>query len=256
MARARNAAGCVIVEPFQGREGDVFPPSGFLPALRRLCDELGSVLIADEIFTGLGRTGRMWACDHSGVVPDLLCAGKALGGGFPGSIVAGKAPIMDAWRPDSAEAPYSSTFLGHPVSCAAALAVLQEIQQRRLVERSLELGADLLSRLTVATSSNPIVGEVRGRGLMIGIELVRDRGTKVPYPEIIAQVLARALQRGLILLPSGTYGNVISLAPPLTIGDAQLALCRRSTTKVLDSLTNCNNMALSRPRSTRKLGGR
>ncbi|HZQ38047.1 MAG TPA: aspartate aminotransferase family protein [Dehalococcoidia bacterium] len=215
-------AGCVIVEPFQGREGEIFPPDGFLPALRRLCDAHGLLLIADEIYTGLGRTGRMWACEHTGVVPDLLCAGKTLGGGLPGSIVAGRAEILAAWRPDTPEAPHSSTFLGHPLGCAAALAVLRELRERDLIERGARLGAELLAGLQVATRDNPHVGEVRGRGMMLGVELVKDRASREPFPELIPALLQRGLERGLILLPAGMYGNVLSLAPPLTIHEQQL----------------------------------
>jgi 4-aminobutyrate aminotransferase-like enzyme len=215
-------AGCVVVEPFQGREGDVIPPPSFLPALRHLCDELALLLVCDEIFTGIGRTGRMWACEHSGVIPDLLCAGKALGGGFPGSIVAGRPTLMDAWRPTGAEAPHSSTFFGNPVWCAAAIAVIEEVRERDLVERSRTAGAWLLQALRDATSDNDHVGDVRGAGMMIGIELVRDRASKQPCPELMPSVLQRGLKRGLILLPGGTHGNVISLAPPLTSSDAQL----------------------------------
>jgi 4-aminobutyrate aminotransferase/(S)-3-amino-2-methylpropionate transaminase len=214
--------GCVIVEPFQGREGEIFPPDTFLPGLRKLCDERGWLLVLDEIYTGLGRTGRMWGCDYTGVVPDIICAGKTLGGGFPMSIVAGKPWIMDAWRPDTPEAPHSSTFMGHPVGCAAALAVLDEIGSKNLVARSHGLGKTLLEALKAATAANPHVGEVRGRGLMIGIELVRDRSTRDPFPQMIPGVLQRGLERGLILLPAGMHGNVISLAPPLTISDTQM----------------------------------
>lgn len=215
--------GCVIVEPFQGREGDIIPPASFLPGLRQLCHAHGLLLIADEVYTGFGRTGRMWATDHTGVVPDLLCAGKAMGGGLPGSIVAGRAAVMDAWRPTSAEAPHASTFLGHPLGCAAALAVLSEIEARGLVQRSDRLGADLLTQLRAATEANPHVGEVRGTGMMIAIELVRERASREPFPELIPQVLATALARGLILLPGGMHGNVISLAPPLVLTEEQAA---------------------------------
>jgi 4-aminobutyrate aminotransferase / (S)-3-amino-2-methylpropionate transaminase / 5-aminovalerate transaminase len=213
--------GCVIVEPCQGREGEIIPPPAFLPGLRRLCDDLELVLIADEIYTGFGRTGRMWACDHTGVVPDLLCAGKALGGGYPGSIVAGRADIMDAWRPNTPEAPHSSTFLGHPVGCAAALAVLAELSERGLVQRSRETGATLLAALKAATESNPHVGEVRGLGMMIGIEVVRDRESRDPMPEAVPAILQAGLDCGLIMLPGGMYGNVISLSPPFVTTDEQ-----------------------------------
>ncbi|HLZ68314.1 MAG TPA: aspartate aminotransferase family protein [Dehalococcoidia bacterium] len=233
LARRGFAPGCVIVEPFQGREGEIFPPDSFLPGLRRLCDERGLLLIADEIYTGFGRTGRMWACEHTGVLPDLLCAGKALGGGLPGSIVAGRGEVLDAWRPDTPEAPHSSTFLGHPLGCAAALAVLHELGEHRLVERGARLGADLLAELQAAVRGNPHVGEVRGRGMMLGIELVKDRTSREPYPDLIPGVLQRGLERGLILLPAGMFGNVISLAPPLTITEHQLRYLGENLPEVL-----------------------
>lgn len=214
--------GCAIVEPCQGREGDIVPPASFLPGLRRLCDEHGLLLVADEIYTGFGRTGRMWACEHTGVMPDLLCAGKALGGGFPISIVAGRAEVMGAWRPDTPEAPHSSTFLGHPVGCAAALAVLEELRERRLVERSRGVGASLLAALRRATETNPHVGEVRGLGLMIGVELVHDRAARDPHPEAIPGVLQAGLEQGLIMLPGGMFGNVISLAPSFVVTERQV----------------------------------
>ncbi len=232
LAAAGIAPGCVIVEPFQGREGDIMPPASFLPGLRRLCEELDLLLIADEIYTGFGRTGSMWACDHTGVTPDLLCAGKALGGGFPCSIVAGRAEIMDAWRPDSPEAPHSSTFLGHPVAAAAALAVLAELEDRSLVERCREMGARLLTGLRDATAENPFVGEIRGRGLMVGIELVYDLATRMPAPEMIASALQTGFQRGLILLPGGMHGNVISLSPPFIMTEPQIAY-------LIETIPNC-----------------
>lgn len=218
----RLPAGCVLVEPFQGREGEIFPPDAFLPALRALCDERGLLLVLDEIYSGFGRTGRMWACEHSGVVPDLLCAGKALGGGLPISIVAGRAAVMDAWRPAGPEAPHSSTFLGYPLGCAAALAVLGELRAQRLPERAAVLGARLLSALREGTGTLPHVGDVRGRGLMLGVELVRDRAANEPFGALMPRVLAEGFRRGLILLPAGAHGNVLSLAPPLTISEAQL----------------------------------
>ncbi|MHB8576300.1 MAG: aspartate aminotransferase family protein [Dehalococcoidia bacterium] len=222
LARRGTPAGCVVVEPFQGREGEIIPPATFLPRLRQLCDELGVLLVFDEIYTGFGRTGRMWAADHSSVLPDLICAGKALGGGFPGSIVAGKPEIMEAWRPDGPEAPHSSTFLGHPIFCVAALAVLRELKEGRLVERSRTAGSALLSRLRAATEGNKHVGDVRGCGMMMGVEVVTDRESRQPFPEFMPGVLQAGLERGLILLPAGTFGNVISIAPPFVASDEQL----------------------------------
>jgi 4-aminobutyrate aminotransferase/(S)-3-amino-2-methylpropionate transaminase len=214
--------GAVIVEPVAGREGEIVPPPGFLSGLRALCDARGLLLIADEVYTGFGRTGRRFACAHWGVTPDLVCVGKALGGGMPVSAVLGRAALMDAWRPTTAEAPHSSTFLGHPVAAAAALAALDVIEREGLVERAATLGAWLRARLEETAARHAVVGEVRGMGLMLGVELVRARHSRAPAPEVAARAAAEALARGVILLPGGMHGNVLSLGPPLTIGEAQL----------------------------------
>lgn len=216
-------AGAVIIEPVAGREGEIVPPGGYLRGLRDLCDRAGVLLIVDEVFTGCGRTGRMWAVEHENVIPDLLCAGKALGGGMPISAVLGRAEIMAVWRPQTAEAPHSSTFLAHPVSCAAALAALDVLERERLVERAARTGRRLLDGLQWLAARHGCIGQVRGLGMTAALELVRDRHTREPAPERIGPVLAEALARGVILLPGGMHGNVISLAPPLTISEEQLA---------------------------------
>lgn len=214
--------GAVIVEPIAGREGEIVPPPAFLPGLRRLCDRSGVLLIADEVYTGLGRTGRLFAVEHWGVVPDLLCLGKALGGGMPISAVLGRAELMDRWRPTTPEAPHSSTFLGHPVAAAAALAVLDVIKREAMVERSRAVGERLRVRLTELAARHPAIGEVRGLGAMLGVELVRDPSTREPAPDLLAAVVAGALRQGVILLPGGMFGNVISLGPPFVLTDDQI----------------------------------
>jgi len=202
--RAGPPAGAVIIEPIQGRGGVVIPPPGFLSALRVLCDDCELLLIADEIFTGLGRTGRWFAMDDEAVVPDLLCVGKALGGGMPLSACVGGASSVDRWPRALGEALHTSTFLGHPVSCAAALASLAELQERDLPGRAQTLGTWALELLKDAPAE-----DVRGRGLMIGIEL--DTGERA------MAVVKAALQAGVLLLPSGPRGQVLSVTPPLTI---------------------------------------
>jgi 4-aminobutyrate aminotransferase len=214
--------GAVIVEPVAGREGEIVPPPAFLPGLRRICDARGLALIADEVYTGFGRTGRRWACAHWGVVPDLLCVGKALGGGMPVSAVLGRAGLMDAWRPVTPEAPHSSTFLAHPAATAAALAVLDLYEDEGLIERAGTTGAWLHERLERMAARHPQVGEVRGLGMMLGIELVRDRRSRTPAPELVGRVVAEAMRRGVILLPGGMHGNVLSIGPPFTITESQL----------------------------------
>ncbi|HEY8490136.1 MAG TPA: aspartate aminotransferase family protein [Dehalococcoidia bacterium] len=211
--------GAVIVEPCQGREGEIVPPPSFLLRLRELCDRHGLLLIADEVYTGLGRTGRWFAVEHAGVVPDLLCVGKALGGGYPISAVVGRPEVMAAWRPVTPEAPHSSTFMGHPVGCAAGLAVLAELRGG-LLERAARMGAWFGERLG-RLASHRLVGEVRGLGMMWGVELVRDRRTKEPADRELAGVVAACLREGVILLPGGRHGNVLSLSPPFVITEEQ-----------------------------------
>lgn len=217
----RDMIGAVIVEPIQGRGGTVIPPTGFLGGLRELCDRFAVTLIFDEIYTGFGRTGRWFACDHESVVPDLLCLGKALSGGFPFSACIGRTNVMVAWPESRGTAIHTSTFLGHPPGCAAALAQIEEIEERRLVDRATRLGERLLKELSRLYARYPRVGDVRGRGLLAGIELV-DPDSGAPDPAAAARVVGLALREGLILLADGPDGNVIGLSPPLTIAEAQL----------------------------------
>jgi len=211
----------VLVEPVQGRGGDVVPPDSFLPGLRRICDERGLLLVFDEVYTGFGRTGRWFACDHWGVVPDLMVVGKALTGGLPFAACIGTDRAMGAWPASRGEALHTSTFLGNPVGCAAALASIGVLEEERLVERSAELGGRIRARLEEATRGYPCVGEVRGLGMMIGVELVRSRETREPAPELAGRVVVEALRRGVLLLGGGIHGNVLSLSPPFVIGEAQ-----------------------------------
>ncbi len=217
----RDRIGGVIVEPIQGRGGTVIPPAGFLSGLRELCDRFAVTLIFDEIYTGFGRTGRWFACDHESVVPDLLCVGKALSGGFPFSACIGRPEVMAAWPASRGVAIHTSTFLGHPPGCAAALAQIEEIEAGRLVDRAARLGERLLQGMSRIRSRSPRVGDVRGRGLLAGIELV-DPDSGAPDAAAAAQVVHSALREGLILLADGPDANVIGLSPPLTIAEAQL----------------------------------
>jgi 4-aminobutyrate aminotransferase-like enzyme len=218
----REKIGAILVEPIQARGGINVPPPGFLQLLRRFCDEYGALLILDEIYTGLGRTGKWFACEHSGVVPDIICLGKALTGGFPLSACVGRADVMDAaWPPSKGEAIHTSTFLGHPVGCAMALAQIDEIHQLKLCERSARLGRLLLDKLSsLRTPRSALRNSVRGLGLMAGLELRRADGS--PATAEALRVIKAMLRRGFILLPEGEHGNVISFTPPLTITEAQL----------------------------------
>ncbi len=237
----RERIGALLVEPVQARGGCNVPPPEFLPLLRKLCNEHGALLILDEIYTGFGRTGKMFACEHSNAIPDLICLGKALTGGFPLSACVGRADLMDAAWPDSTgEAIHTSTFLGHPVGCAMALAQIAEIGKLELPERSAELGKfllDELSKVQLAAPKNNEGGspkskiEARGLGLMAGIELKLPDGK--PATEIAIQTIKTLLYRGYIFLPEGEFGNVISFTPPLTITKAQLTKAVNELKKVL-----------------------
>ncbi len=209
--------GAVLAEPIQGRGGIVVPPPGWLPGLRRLCDDFGVLLILDEIFTGWGRTGDRFACQHEGVVPDILCVGKALGGGLPISACVASAPLMAAWGVSRGEALHTSTFLGHPLACAAALAALQVMDDERLTERSQERGAALADGLRALQNEFPhLISGVRGRGLMLGLETAS--------PSLGLSLVPRALAQGLIVLPAGD-GRVIEFVPPLVISPEQVSWC-------------------------------
>jgi 4-aminobutyrate aminotransferase-like enzyme len=218
----RKKIGAILVEPVQVRGGINIPPPEFLPALRRLCDEHGALLIVDEIYTGFGRTGKWFACEHLSVIPDIICLGKALTGGFPLSACVGRADVMDAaWPPSRGEAIHTSTFLGHPVGCAMALAQIAEICRLKLVERSDRLGKCLLSSLQSQIANRKLQIQARGIGLLAGLELRHANDS--PATDETLRVIRAMLQRGFILLPEGGHANVISFTPPLTITEAQLA---------------------------------
>jgi len=214
---ARVAA--LIIEPVQGEGGFYIAPPEFLRSLRALCDSHGIVLVADEIQSGFARTGRMFACEYSGIEPDLMTVAKSIAGGLPLSAVVGKAQIMDAPPPGG----LGGTFAGSPLACAAALAVLDVIAEEHLVERSIALGAQLTARMKALQAKCPAIGEVRGLGAMVAIELVRNRRADQPDAELTRALVQRAAARGLVILSCGVYGNVIRLLAPLTISDALLA---------------------------------
>ncbi len=217
----RRPIGAILVEPVQGRGGVNVPPPDFLPCLRRLCDEFGALLILDEIYTGFGRTGRWFACEHTQTVPDLICLGKALTGGFPLSACIGRSDLMEkAWPISQGEAIHTSTFLGHPVGCAMALAQIGEIRRLGLVKRSAQLGRHLLKALGALIPSGSLQLHPRGLGLMAGLEINLSDGS--PASTQTLQMIKGLLPQGFILLPEGEHGNVISFTPPLTIDSRQL----------------------------------
>lgn len=228
----RGWVGAVLVEPVQGRGGIVVPPPDFLPLLRRLCNEHKALLVVDEILTGFGRTGKWFACENSEVVPDIICLGKALAGGFPLSACVGRAEIMDAaWPPSRGEAIHTSTFLGNPVGCAMALAQIQEIREGKLPERAAKMGEFLLEELSKLQNPKYNIS-ARGVGLMAGVDIRLPNGS--PASQAAMRVIKAMLRRGFILLPEGEHGNVVSLTPPLSITKAQLAETVAALTEVLN----------------------
>jgi 4-aminobutyrate aminotransferase-like enzyme len=207
-AIAVSSAGCVLVEPAAGREGAIFPPEGWLTAVAGACRTRRALLVVDEILTGFGRTGSWFAVEAEGVRPDLLCCGKALGGGLPIAAVVGRAEVMAAWaRPG--EALHTSTFLGHPLACAAALACLEVMRRERLPERALALGRVVSRHAHGWRESRSAVRAVRGRGLLWGVELASAK--------VAASWVRAALARGVLVLAGGPRGQVVQITPPLTI---------------------------------------
>ncbi len=224
--------GAVLVEPVQGRGGINVPPPEFLPLLRQLCDEHGALLIVDEILTGFGRTGRWFACEHTRTVPDVICLGKALAGGFPISACVGRADVMDAaWPASNGEAIRTSTFLGHPVGCAMALAQIAELETGRLVSHSARLGATLLAKLSTLDLPAALRTSARGLGLMAGLELCRRDGA--PATDAALRAVKLMLHRGFTVLPEGEHANVLSFTPPLTITERQLQSALATLSQVL-----------------------
>jgi len=211
-----NRVAAIIVEPVQGEGGFYVAPFDFLRKLRALCDEHGILLIADEVQAGAARTGKMFAIEHSGVVPDLITLAKSIAGGFPISAVVGRADVMDSVGPGG----LGGTYAGSPLGCAAALAVLDVFEEEGILQRSLKLGEHLLKRLGDMAARNPCIGDVRGLGAMVAMELFRDdKGQRVPDPDLAKKLVGLAAQRGLILLSCGMYGNTIRILVPITGSD-------------------------------------
>lgn len=233
----KQKVGAILVEPIQARGGINLPPLEFLPLLRKLCDRHGAFLILDEIYTGFGRTGKWFACEYSATVPDLICLGKALTGGFPLSACVGRRDLMDAaWPASNGEAIHTSTFLGHPVGCAMALAQIAEIEKQDLPKRSAELGKFLLKKLKATFSAGiaDVNFQIRGLGLMAGIELQTRDGRRAT--EISLSAIKQMLHRGFILLPEGERANIIGFTPPLTISERELARTVTALHSILSSV--------------------
>lgn len=206
-----------VLEPVAGEGGFIPAPGRYLRGLRAYARQIGALWIDDEVQAGIGRTGRWWAVDHFDLEPDLVCTAKALASGFPLAAVVGTAEVMDRVKPGM----LGSTFGGNPAACAAALATLEVIEEEGLLARAEAIGEAIRTRMAALRRRVPGLGDVRGPGAMIGLEFVREDGI-TPDPEVVNAVVAHARGRGLILLPTGTYGNVIRLLPPLRLADAEL----------------------------------
>ena len=210
----------MIIEPVQGEGGFYIAPKAFLEKLRAICDEHGIVLIADEVQSGFGRTGKWFAIEHSGVVPDLITTAKSLAGGMPLSGVVGRADLMDAVAPGG----LGGTYGGNPVACAAGLGVIEAIEEENLLERSLAVGERVMKRFRQMAEKNTLncIGDVRGLGGMVAMELVKDRDTREPAPELTRALTEKALEHGLVLLSCGVGANVVRVLVPVTADDATL----------------------------------
>ena len=215
---AAESVAAVIVEPVLGEGGFVTPPREFLSTVNEICRRHGIVFIADEVQSGIGRTGKLFACEHFGIVPDLLVTAKSLGGGLPLAGVTGRAEIMDHTGPGS----LGGTFGGNPLACEAALAMLDIMERENLPERAMRLGERFRTRALGWQQRWPVIGEVRGLGAMQAMELVRSRETQGPAAEETKEIVRHCLERGLILISAGSYSNVIRLLMPLVITDEQL----------------------------------
>jgi 4-aminobutyrate aminotransferase-like enzyme len=209
-----DGVAALIIEPLQGRGGCVLPPKGYLAAVRRFCDARGILMIVDEIYTGFGRTGYWFACEAEGVVPDIMCIGKAMGGGFPISAMCANERVMNVWPASTGEALHTSTYLGNPMGCAAALATIDELERGQLIKRSRHLGEFVRSRLERFHANASIVA-FRGRGMMWGMQLRSAADAE--------RLVKRALARGVMLLQAGPAGDVISITPPLVISEPVLS---------------------------------
>ncbi|MGJ3239778.1 MAG: 4-aminobutyrate--2-oxoglutarate transaminase [Anaerolineae bacterium] len=213
-----SAVAAVVIEPVQGEGGFIPTPAPFLHRIRELCDEHGIVMVADEIQCGFGRTGHLFACEHYGIVPDLITTAKSLAAGMPLAAVTGKAEMMDAPHPGG----LGGTYSGNPLACVAAIEAIEMIRQPAFLERARAVGERIRGHLEQIMADNPIVGDVRGLGSMLAMELVHDRHSKNPAASETSQVNAETLKRGVITIRAGLYSNCVRFLPPLNITDEQI----------------------------------
>jgi 4-aminobutyrate aminotransferase len=215
---APSQVAAILIEPVQG-EGGYYPaPPAFLRALRTVCDEHGILLIADEVQSGFGRTGEMWAFEHAGIVPDVVCVAKAIANGLPLSAIVARRDVQARWGRGA----HGTTYGGNPVACAAGIAVLETIHDENLVANARLRGAELTGGLRELMADHPSIGDVRGPGLMIGVEFVKDRATREPDGARAEAVTARAAEAGLLLLTCGIHHQVVRWIPPLDVSVAEI----------------------------------
>jgi 4-aminobutyrate aminotransferase len=223
----------ILVEPIQGEGGYLVPPDSFLPGLRALCDRYGILLVADEVQSGVGRTGKMFAVEHWGVKPDIITSAKGLGSGMPIGTVIARKSLMEQWQPGA----HGNTYGGNPLCCAAALATLELVEMEYMTNAA-QMGSYLLETMRPWERRYPVIGQIRGRGLMIGLEFVEDRDSKIPAKKFAAEVVNEAFRNGLLLLTCGV--STLRLMPPLMvtrdIADEALEILERSIKRVYERL--------------------
>jgi 4-aminobutyrate aminotransferase len=218
-ANSTGSLAGMMVEPYLGAAGFIFPPDGFLVELEKWCREKGIVFAVDEVQSSYGRTGKMWCHEWEPVKPDLMAIGKGIGNGIPTAAVAGRSETLAAMG----QGDMSSTVGGNPVSSAAVSAILQIMDEEKLADNSLKMGKFFMERLRKIQESSRIVGDIRGRGLVMGVELVHDKKTKEPAPDLIKKLIVRAAEKGLLIGSVGIFGNVVRVAPPLVISEDEAA---------------------------------
>ena len=218
-----ESVAAMIIEPVQGEGGFIVPPKEFLPGLKSICEKHGIVFIADEVQSGFARTGKMFASEQLGVTPDLMTLAKGIASGMPLSAVVGRAEIMDAPTPGR----IGGTYGGNPVSCAAALATIDLMEKEDLSDRAAKVGEKIVGRLQELQQKYPQVGDIRGLGSMVALELVKDPVTKEPHKEAVPAIVQECFKRGLLTMGAGIFGNVIRFLPPIVMTDEQLETALR-----------------------------
>jgi len=245
---AAESVAAIIVEPVTGEGGFIAPPPEFFPILQEICHHHGILLIADEVQTGFGRTGSLFACQRYGLKPDLVVTAKSLGGGLPLAAVTGRAEIMDA----PGVGALGGTFGGNPLACEAALAVLETLEQDKLAKRANDLGERFAARARTWQQQWPLVGDVRGLGAMQAIELVRSPQTREPAEEETKEILRYCYERGLIVLPAGSYNNVVRLLAPLVITDEQFDEALQVLEMALETIQKARMLTTPEPAKNAK----